>query len=122
MYADNITNSIRRAVDETSRRRSIQVEHNEKFGIIPKTIIKNISDILFAGGIKSKKEHKKTAAVKERAAAFNEDRLFDMDLSKIDNIISGLEEEMHLAAAELDFEKAAVIRDEIKRIKAIIRT
>jgi len=122
MYADNITNSIKRAVDETSRRRSIQVEHNEKFGIIPKTIIKNISDILFAGGIKSKKELKKTAAVKEKAAAFNEDRLYDMDLSKIDNIISGLEEEMHLAAAELDFEKAAVIRDEIKRIKAIIKT
>ena len=44
-----------------------------------------------------------------------------MDLSKIDNIISGLEEEMHLAAQELDFEKAAIIRDEIKRIKKIVR-
>ncbi len=120
MYADNITNSIRRAVDETNRRRKLQTAYNEKYNIIPRTISKNISDILYASGIKSKKEAKKDFSVKERAGAFNEKKLFDMDLSKIDIIISGLEEEMHLAVKELDFEKAAVIRDEIKRIKKII--
>jgi excinuclease ABC subunit B len=120
MYADNITNSIRSAVDETNRRRKLQTAYNEKYNIIPRTISKNISDILYASGIKSKKEAKKDFSVKERAGAFNEKKLFDMDLSKIDIIISGLEEEMYLAVKELDFEKAAVIRDEIKRIKKII--
>jgi excinuclease ABC subunit B len=120
MYADNITNSIRSAVGETNRRRKLQTAYNEKYNIIPRTISKNISDILYASGIKSKKEAKKDFSVKERAGAFNEKKLFDMDLSKIDIIISGLEEEMYLAVKELDFEKAAVIRDEIKRIKKII--
>ncbi len=120
MYADNITNSIRSAVNETNRRRKLQTAYNEKYNIIPRTISKNISDILYASGIKSKKEAKKDFSVKERAGAFNEKKLFDMDLSKIDIIISGLEEEMYLAVKELDFEKAAVIRDEIKRIKKII--
>ncbi len=97
----------------------------KEHGIIPITISKNISDILFATGIKSKKESSKESAAlgeyQKGKAAFTEDTLMSMDLSKIDNIISGLEEEMHLAAQELDFEKAAVIRDEIKRIKKIAR-
>jgi excinuclease ABC subunit B len=127
MYADNITGSIKYAVDETNRRRKLQTEYNEKNGIVPVTISKNISDILFASGIKSKKESRKAtatasvSAVSEKRGSFTEDGLMSMDLSKIDNIISGLEEEMHLAAQELDFEKAAIIRDEIKRIKNIVR-
>jgi excinuclease ABC subunit B len=127
MYADNMTGSIKRAVDETNRRRKLQAEYNEKNGIVPVTITKNISDILFASGIKSKKESRKAtatasaAAISEKRGSFTEDTLMSMDLSKIDNIISGLEEEMHLAAQELDFEKAAIIRDEIRRIKTIAR-
>jgi excinuclease ABC subunit B len=127
MYADNITGSIKYAVDETNRRRKLQAEYNEKNGIVPVTISKNISDILFASGIKSKKESRKATAsasaalVSEKRGSFTEDGLMSMDLSRIDNIISGLEEEMHLAAQELDFEKAAIIRDEIKRIKKIVR-
>jgi excinuclease ABC subunit B len=127
MYADNITGSIKYAVDETNRRRKLQAQYNEKNGIVPVTISKNISDILFTSGIKSKKESRKAtaaasaAAVSEKRGSFTEDGLMSMDLSKIDNIISGLEEEMHLAAQELDFEKAAIIRDEIKRIRKIVR-
>jgi excinuclease ABC subunit B len=127
MYADNITGSIKYAVDETNRRRNLQAQYNEKNGIVPVTISKNISDILFASGIKSKKESRKATAtasaalVSEKRGSFTEDGLMSMDLSRIDNIISGLEEEMHLAAQELDFEKAAIIRDEIKRIKKIVR-
>ena len=127
MYADNMTGSIKNAVGETNRRRKLQTEYNEKNGIVPVTISKNISDILFASGIKSKKEIKKAsasasaAAVSEKRGSFTEDKLMSMDLSKIDNIISGLEEEMYLAVQELDFEKAAIIRDEIKKIKKIVR-
>jgi len=119
MYADNLTQSIKNAVGETERRRKLQVDHNSEHGIIPKTIIKNISDILYSTGIKSRKEARKEFAVKEKMLPFSEEKLLDMDLSKIDNIISGLEEEMYLSAQELNFEKAAVIRDEIKRIKKI---
>jgi len=120
MYADNLTKSIKNAVDETNRRRKLQVYYNKEHGIVPKTINKSISDILYATGIKSKKEAKKEFAVKERAVQFSEGKLIEMDLSKIDNIISGLEEEMYLCAQELNFEKAALIRDEIKRIKNIV--
>jgi excinuclease ABC subunit B len=120
MYADNITQSIRNAVDETNRRRKLQIEYNRKYGIIPKTISKNISDILYATGIKSRKEAKKEFIVREKVVSFSEEKLLGMDLSKIDNIISGLEEEMYLASQELDFERAAVIRDEIRHIKKIV--
>ncbi|OQA21816.1 MAG: UvrABC system protein B [Actinobacteria bacterium ADurb.Bin346] len=121
MYADNITGSIKNAVDETNRRRKIQMDYNNKHGIVPTTISKNISDILFASGIKSKKETRKALAISEKKSVFTEDMIMDMDFSKLDNIISGLEEEMYLAAQELDFEKAAAIRDEIKRIKKAAR-
>jgi excinuclease ABC subunit B len=120
MYADNITKSIKNAVNETNRRRRLQINYNKKNNIIPKTISKNISDILYASGIRSKVEAKKSYEVKDRKEKFEKEKLLDMDLSKIDSIISGLEEEMNLAAKELNFERAAIIRDEIKRIKKIL--
>ena len=120
MYADNITKSIKNAVNETNRRRRLQINYNKKNNIIPKTISKNISDILYASGIRSKVETKKSYEVKDRKEKFEKEKLLDMDLSKIDSIISGLEEEMNLAAKELNFERAAIIRDEIKRIKKIL--
>lgn len=121
MYADNITNSIKNALLETNRRRDIQIEHNRKNNITPKTINKTISDILYNKGIKAGKEVKSDFKVSEKKKALSEDKLFSMDPSKIAIIISGLEEEMYLAARELNFEKAAAIRDEIKRIKKITR-
>ena len=120
MYADNITRSINNAVDETNRRRKLQIEYNEKHDIVPTTINKNISDILYATGIRSRKQAKKEFAVRESRDLFSEDKLLDMDFSGINRIISGLEEEMYLAAKELDFERAAIIRDEIGRIKKMV--
>jgi len=123
MYADNITNSIRNAVDETNRRRELQIKYNEENNITPKTIIKNISDILSLTGITSKSKKQKQAlksAVRENKVSFNEDKLINMDINEIIAIISSLEEEMHMAARDLEFEKAAFIRDEIKKIKKII--
>ena len=79
------------------------MDYNNKHGIVPTTISKNISDILFASGIKSK-ETRKALAISEKKSVF---RRYDYGhgFSKLDNIISGLEEEMYLAAQELDFEK-----------------
>ena len=122
MYADSITNSMKKALDETNRRRLLQMEYNKANNIVPQTIVKNITDILYSSGIISKTRKLKQIAdsVKESKSGFNEDRLVEMDLKEVFAIISSLEEEMSLAARELEFEKAAAIRDEIKRIKKIL--
>ena len=122
MYADTITNSIKNAVGETDRRREIQIEYNKANSITPTTIVKSISDILYSTGITSKTKKLKQFAgtVKENKTKFNEEKLLKMDIYEVIAIISSLEEEMHLAARELEFEKAATIRDEIKKIKKVI--
>lgn len=122
MYADSITNSMKNALDETNRRRLLQTEYNKANNISPQTIVKNITDILYDSGIISKSKKLKQIAntVREKKSKFNEDKLMNMDLKEVFAIISKLEEEMSLAARELEFEKAAAIRDEIKRIKKVL--
>jgi len=117
MYADKITDALANAIGETNRRRSLQVEYNRKNNIVPRTITKNISDILYSSGIRSKQ--KKGGRVSEKRKIFSEQKLLDMDPARIANILSGLEEEMHLAARDMRFEEAAAIRDQIKKIKQI---
>ncbi len=119
MYADDITDSIKNAVLDTNRRRELQIEYNREHKITPKTINKAISDILYNSGIKTGKEAKAEFKVSEKKKAFSEDKLMNMSPSEIAIILSGLEEEMSLAARELNFEKAAAVRDEIKKIKKI---
>jgi excinuclease ABC subunit B len=121
MYADKITNSIKNALSETNRRRDIQTKYNKKHNITPKTIYKTISDILYSSGIKTRDKVKTDSKVSEKVERFSEGKLLDMDLSEVAKIISGLEEKMNLEARELNFEKAAVIRDEIKRITKITK-
>jgi len=93
MYADHITDSMQVAMEETLRRRSIQEEYNKEHGIIPKTIIKEIRDLI-SNIDDSKKEKPKKMSKKE----------------KIENI-NKIEEEMRKAAKELDFERAMELRD-----------
>ena len=93
MYADNITDSMKAAIDETSRRRKIQDEYNKKHGIIPKTIIKPVADLIEITG-KTKEEIKLSGDIKQQ--------------------IRTLEEEMLRLAKNLEFEKAAKIRDTLK--------
>ena len=97
IYADNITGSVARAVDETERRRKIQLEYNKRHGITPKTIVKRISDIIPAEEIlelETKPLPKSKSAVRE--------------------LIAKKEKEMKEAAQKLDFELAAILRDEIR--------
>ncbi len=117
MYADHVTGALASALDETNRRRSIQIDYNRKHNIVPKSISKNITDILYSSGIRSRQ--KKEGRVSDKRAALNEKKLLDMDPARIANILSGLEEEMNLAARDMRFEEAAAIRDQIKRIKEI---
>lgn len=100
MYADKITRSMKKAIDETERRRKIQTEFNEKHGITPTTIKKNISEIIQVT------KSTENVEVKE-----------EFSQEQIENIIINLETEMYKAAEELDFEKAAQIRDQIAKMK-----
>ena len=95
MYADTVTDSMRRAIDETNRRREIQHRYNVEHNITPKTIIKNISD-----SISVIKPEEETSSP-----------------TNTENVIARLEDEMRKAAEELRFEDAAKIRDRIKRLK-----
>lgn len=101
MYADKITRSMKKAIDETERRRKIQTEFNEKHGITPTTIKKNIAEII--------QVTKSTNEIEEVKEEFSQEQ--------IENIIINLETEMYKAAEELDFEKAAQIRDQIAKMK-----
>ncbi|MBS6921253.1 excinuclease ABC subunit UvrB [Anaerococcus vaginalis] len=101
MYADKITRSMKKAIDETERRRKIQKEFNKKHGITPTTIKKNIAEII--------QVTKSTENVEEVKEEFSQEQ--------IENIIINLETEMYKAAEELDFEKAAQIRDQIAKMK-----
>lgn len=101
MYADKITRSMKKAIDETNRRRKIQTEFNEKHGITPTTIKKNIAEII--------QVTKSTENVEEIKEEFSHEQ--------VENIIINLETEMYKAAEELDFERAAEIRDQIAKMK-----
>ncbi len=109
MYADNITDSMRRAIEETNRRRRVQLEYNEKHGITPQSIRKAIRESLVPVASADKRE---------------EDlRLRTGDPLSLDEIlehISRLEREMKKAAKALDFERAAELRDEIASLKKLL--
>ncbi len=104
MYADTITRSMRGAIDETERRRGIQDAYNKANGIVPKTIVKGVADVISLGG-KSKKE-----AAKEKKKLSKPER---------EKLIEQLTAEMRQAAQKLEFEKAAFLRDKIKELKGI---
>ncbi|EIA6622825.1 excinuclease ABC subunit UvrB [Enterococcus faecalis] len=108
MYADKITDSMQRAMDETARRRAIQEAYNEEHGIEPKTIIKEIRDLISIS---------KTADKDETVVQF--DKSYE-DLSRQEkaDLLMKLEREMKDAAKALDFETAATLRDTILELKA----
>ncbi|MFM7718776.1 MAG: excinuclease ABC subunit UvrB [Actinomycetota bacterium] len=103
MYADTVTDSMRAAIDETQRRRRIQLEYNRVNGIDPTSIRKKVSDILLTMGEGS------TAPKERRRAPARE----EMPTEELERLIRSLEEEMHEAAKDLRFEYAARIRDEV---------
>jgi excinuclease ABC subunit B len=120
MYADTVTDSMRRAIDETQRRRHLQEAYNAEHGIDPQTIRKAVSDILATlrpteaaptpgGGRRSRMRDKVRSDLAELPAG------------ELERLIRTLEEEMNEAAADLRFEYAAKLRDEIKDLKRELR-
>ena len=103
MYADNITESMQKAVDETNRRRAIQIESNKENNIIPKTIIKDLKE-----PIKIKEDYKDYISSKSNK----------LNKKQKEQMLKDLEKEMKQAAKELDFERAAQLRDIILELKS----
>lgn len=105
MYGDKITDSMKKAIDETMRRRTIQEKYNEKHGIVPKTIEKEIRDLISNIDEDSNKKSKKPTK---------------QDKKEVLKTIENIEEEMKKAAKELDFERAMELRDLLFEMKASI--
>ena len=109
MYADKITDSMRVAIDETERRRKLQQAYNEEHGITPKTIQKSVRDLI---------------AISKKVAA--EEMEFDKDPEsmsrrELEKLIGDIQKKMKKAAAELNFEAAAVYRDKMVKLKNMLR-
>jgi excinuclease ABC subunit B len=109
MYADRITSSMRRCIDETNRRRQIQVEHNERHGITPETIRKSVEEIEFATRVADARLA--APRVAEPVATY-------ADEVNLEEYVKILEKEMAEAATALDFERAALLRDQLFELRA----
>lgn len=108
MYADSITDSMRAAIDETNRRREIQQKYNEEHGITPQTIKKAVRDLI---------------AISKAASASEEELRKDpesMDARELEKLAKELTKKMRQAAAELNFEEAAKLRDRMKEVKQML--
>ena len=115
LYADTVTNSMKRAISETERRRSIQQAYNEEHGISPQTIRKAVSDIL--DQLRSSSKSVVPNGSKRSRKRDRELGVSELGLDELVSLIQTLEEEMYKASADLRFEYAARIRDEIKDLE-----
>lgn len=115
MYAQEITNSMQRAIGETNRRRKKQIRYNQEHGIRPETVRKAVSDIIQATRVAEEQ-----VGYGEKTAVFAE--ISQMPSDEIDRLVRGLEEEMRQAAEELNFEYAAKLRDQIVELRKGIKS
>ncbi|GAB2497616.1 excinuclease ABC subunit UvrB [Alkalibacterium psychrotolerans] len=107
MYADRITDSMKKAIDETERRRTIQKEYNEKHGITPTTIKKAVRDLI-----------KISSVVEDEEKDLSEETIKQLSREERNELIETMELEMKEAAKNLEFEKAADLRDVVMELKA----
>ncbi|MBT8900723.1 excinuclease ABC subunit B [Lactobacillus delbrueckii subsp. bulgaricus] len=112
MYANRITDSMKMAIDETNRRRAIQMKYNEEHGIVPKTIIKPVRDIISV--VKADKEA-------EKSDSFADLNFDELTAKQKKQMIANLKEQMQDAAKRLDFESAANLRDAIIELEGSVR-
>jgi excinuclease ABC subunit B len=120
LYADTITQSMQRVIDETNRRRALQQEYNRTHGINPRTVYKSLEEILQAttvADVKFQREKRKreTEVIRQRQAV--EPLLEKLPPEKVQELIAELFTQMKQAAQDLDFERAAQLRDEIHRLQ-----
>jgi excinuclease ABC subunit B len=109
MYADTVTESMRAAIDETNRRRAVQEAYNLEKGIEPTTIVKGIHDL-----------NERLRSVAETTTVYASERggaLSELDRTRIEQLLTQMEAEMKGAARQLEFERAAALRDEIQQVR-----
>jgi excinuclease ABC subunit B len=113
MYADRVTGSMQRAIDETNRRRATQRQHNEEHGIVPRTITKSVEELMLSTRVADARLEPKprSGRVAEARPSYGDEVNLE-EWSKI------LEQEMREAAAALDFERAATLRDQLLEVRA----
>lgn len=111
MYADRMTDSMKRAIDETNRRRAKQMKYNEENGIIPFSITKAIHDLT---------EEMSAKAVSEMRGEYKVKGKGDMPRNELRQIVHEMEKQMKEAAKNLEFEKAAALRDELYELKSLL--
>ncbi len=109
MYAEKMTDSMRKAISETNRRRNIQEEYNKIHGIVPKTIVKKVHDII-----------KATVSTEEKKSEKLEKDAESMSKEELEKNIAKKQKEMKIAAIDLQFERAAQLRDEIIQLKKLL--
>jgi excinuclease ABC subunit B len=109
MYADRVTRSMRQCLEETTRRREIQLSYNKEHGIVPRTVEKSVEEIEFTTRVADARDRTERVAEKRATYAEEADR---------EQLVKILEKEMEEAATALDFEKAAILRDQLFELKA----
>ncbi len=107
LYCNEVTGSMKRAINETNRRRRIQLEYNHKYNIIPQTIQKPIDDLIYT----------EESDLEEEKSSVGEGKTKYLPKNSLNTLLKSLKNEMNQAARQLDFERAALLRDEIKRLK-----
>jgi excinuclease ABC subunit B len=139
MYADSVTDSMREAMDETARRRSIQMAFNKEHGIVPKTIKKSITDVtsfiaeadetlgsksrvdgkfFTAAGGESQEALEAAEGEREKTIQSVADELLALPKQEVAQVMGSLQDEMLQASADMDFERAAKLRDQIVELQA----
>jgi excinuclease ABC subunit B len=108
MYAEKVTDSMKAAIGETERRRALQAAYNAEHGITPTTIVKSIEDVL--SSVYERDYMGVPETTRSGRAAFR-------NQAELDAHLSALDKEMRSAAANLDFERAATLRDEIRMLR-----
>ena len=119
MYADVLTKSMSKTINETNRRRKIQLEYNQKHNITPKTIFKSREEILESTSIADMR--KKEPVYETAFTKVAEPVLKYMTNDQKKDLIEQLEEEMITAAKDLEFERAASLRDEVEKLKSMMK-
>ncbi|MBI3241011.1 MAG: excinuclease ABC subunit UvrB [Chloroflexi bacterium] len=109
MYADKMTDSMKSAIDETNRRRAVQQKHNEEHGIIPASIVKSVRDLTM-----------RLAAVSEERGEYKTGTPPQLPRAELNKMIAELEKQMKEAAHALEFEKAALLRDQIIDLRQLL--
>ncbi|MGL4938616.1 UvrB/UvrC motif-containing protein, partial [Shewanella sp.] len=116
LYADRITNSMAKAMGETERRREKQRAHNLKNGIVPKGVVKRITDVMDIGDGRGESQNQGSYGKVAKARTSH----YHADAAQLSHDIDKLEKQMHEHARNLEFEQAAALRDEVKRLRELL--